>query len=104
MFFQKSIQEKTDWFNKNFVAIPSGVFGNCSACFFRNIKPYCAKLDCSYCDKDTIETVCWQSTHHYTATAWPELSDFFSSTSVPDVIDISRAVVKQAMLKREHDK
>ena len=37
-----------DWFENNFVAIPTNMFGNCSACCFRNLNKelFCKKLQC----------------------------------------------------------
>ena len=99
----QSILEKMykDWFNKNLVAIPGGIFGNCSACIFRNAKPYCAKMNCSYCGDDFVETVYWVSEKYYPVNAWPELSKFFDSTNIKDVMDISGEAAKMAILKKQ---
>lgn len=99
---QKTLQEKTDWFNKNIVAIPAGPVGNCSACMFRNTKSYCAKMDCGLLEADTIETFYWKPVNNYNVVAWPELYEFFSSTRVQDIMDISRGMM--AKIKQEHSK
>ena len=50
-----------NWFEDNFVAIPSGVFGNCSACCFRNLSKelFCKKLECV--DENTGVCVYWDT-------------------------------------------
>ena len=101
MFGFEKEQSKKDWFDKNLVAIPGGIFGNCSACAFRNIKPYCAKMNCSYCGDDFVETVYWVPARNYSVNAWPELSKFFDSTNIKDVMDISGEAAKMAILKKQ---
>ena len=50
-----------NWFKDNFVAIPCGFFGNCSACCFRNLSKelFCDKLQCV--DGQSAVCVCWDT-------------------------------------------
>lgn len=53
-----------DWFENNFVAIPTNMFGNCSACCFRNLDKeiFCNKLQCV--DENSGVCVYWDTKVH----------------------------------------
>ena len=105
MLSEKQYQEKKDWFNENFVANPCGVLGNCSACVFRNAKQYCAKMSCSYSDyNDNIETVYWTQKYGYGIIGWPSLAQWFESTPVTDVLNISEDAIRTAIIKQQRGK
>lgn len=92
-----------NWFENNFTAVPGGIVGNCSACVFRNAPVYCAKMSCTYFDRDGdyIETVYWRANEmHANLATWPELRNWFCTTPPRKIMDISQNVARAAVLNK----
>lgn len=94
------LQEKIDWFNKNFTPIRSGPMGDCSACVFRNIKPYCLKLTCSYLDIYDLHSFYWTSKLRLNTVIPKEVCDFFDTTEKEDIKEMAIKSMKQALIKK----
>jgi hypothetical protein len=92
-----TFQEKTNWFNNNFKAVPTNnPLGNCSACVFRNFKPYCLKVSCSYLDMHKINSIYWESKNNLGFIGAHEMYDFFNNTDRHDIKEISIQAMKTA--------
>ncbi|MBQ6736812.1 MAG: hypothetical protein IJQ90_05015 [Alphaproteobacteria bacterium] len=94
---------KKNWFKNNLVAIPAGVFGNCSACVFRNAIAYCKNMACTYYDgeNDFIESVYWRGVQTNAIVGmWPELRNFFDTTPAPRIREISNDIMTKSVLEK----
>ena len=99
------LQEKSIWFNKNFVANPTtNAQEGCAGCFFRAHKAYCYKVTCTYLLQNGLQTFQWQPVHNHFIFGWQELSEFFGSTYTQDVKDISRQKIEQTISKQKCSK
>ncbi len=94
--------EKADWFNDNFKPIKCGPLGNCSACVFRNIKPYCIKLTCSYLDLYNLHSFYWVSKLRINTIIPEDVREFFDTTEKEDIQEIVLKAMKQAIIKKQN--
>lgn len=96
-------KEKQNWFKNNFVAVPAGVTGNCSACIFRSAPGYCKNMACTYYDgeNDFIESVYWVGVQtHASVGMWTELRNFFDTTPSQKIRDISNDIMTKSVLEK----
>ena len=93
-----------NWFKDNLIAIPGGVVGNCSACIFRDLPKYCAKMSCTYLDNksDFMESVYWCAKKGVNANiaTWPELVNWFNTTESRKIMEISGDIAKKSVLEK----
>ena len=106
----KTYKYPKNWFKHNLIPVPTGTTGgNCSACIFRNNKPYCEMMSCTYIDmsdeSDYIESVYWiGSETHANIGMWPELRKFFDTMPKQRLRDISGDIMTKAVLLKTKEK
>ena len=92
-----------NWFEENFVAIPCGVFGNCSACCFRNLSKelFCKKLECV--DQNSGVCVYWDTKnpgqHRELLMGLPskDMTEWFRKTTVEHAQEITGNMINKAL-------
>lgn len=92
-----------NWFEENFVAIPCGVFGNCSACCFRNLSKelFCKKLTCV--DERCCHFVFWvtknpgQQRELLMGLPSKDMTEWFCKTSVRRAQEITGDMINKAL-------
>ena len=92
-----------NWFEENFVAIPCGVFGNCSACCLRNLDKdlFCKKLECV--DQNSGVCVYWDTKnpgqHRELLMGLPskDMTEWFRQTTVARVQTITSNMINKAL-------
>ena len=94
-------QKKSNWFNENFIATPEENPHGCGKCFFHNCKTYCTKVTCTYLLQNGLKVFQWQPVHKHCVFTWQKLSDFFDSTYIQDIKDISRHGIEQTISKQK---
>ena len=91
------------WFEDNFVAVPSGVFCNCSACCFRNLSKemFCDKLQCR--DENSGVCVFWNTKVQGRGGEFlmgippKEATEWFDKTSFDCAQKITRDIINKAL-------
>lgn len=91
------------WFEDSFVAVPSGVFGNCSACCLRNLDEdlFCKKLTCV--DESCCSCVFWipknTGIHRELLMGLPskDMVKWFRETPVERAREISGNIINKAL-------
>ena len=106
---EKTYKYPKNWFKHNVIPVPTGLAGgNCSACLFRDNRPFCEKLACVYIDtrgkEDYIESVYWRArdTHAHIG-MWPELVNFFNAIPKQRMRDMSNDIMTKAVLSKKKE-
>ena len=102
MFGKAEHKYHKNWFENNFMAIPAGIVGNCSACVFRNAPVYCKNMACTYYDseQDFIESVYWLTREtHANILLWTEFRNWVASVPTQRIRGISNEVMSAAVKK-----
>ena len=95
-----TFQEKEKWFNDNFTANPRDTICDCSACVFRNTKPYCLSMSCFCLDVHDIHTFYWTSQLRLGLVIPEDVYNFFKDTDKQDIKQISINSMKKALTKK----
>lgn len=90
-----------NWFENNMVAIPGGLFGNCSACCLRNMGKFCEKIQC-FDKANSLSVYWWTKTPGHgreilMGVPSKDMIEWFRKTTVEQAQEITGNMINKAL-------